>query len=473
MLARGRLLPGQVVKLARHEVLPMREQATWDAHRADHRSKHSCGTPYQGWSRKTGEVRRSACGKCVDCRRMRSRELMFRAASEIAHAFKSGGSAYIATLTFDRHHLPDRFEPASQVSIFTDRVGKSAKRQGVSARFLNVAEEGGRRGRPHWHCICCFDGPFDWKDEEFVVGAEKQTSRYWEQGFTHIEAIEEFEDPYAVSGYLLGYVFKGVSGNKWVKKDPLLFTVPGRRMTYSHGRNGNIFGYPGLLAFIGQYLAEETQGVEIPLRLPMPRRRGQPIKSHHRQTAPLTGRYRQRALGMLDAARREMGWRHDAAYRIENPGGLSWHDLEIIRDHERKATAAIEEAEAKRAREIVWEQSPYYEPLPPGAIPYALGVRDNRVVSEMEEAVEAEKRRLSAERAASEEIAAQQRYGAAIGGLPMEDEALLWQREYGYMDSRVVMETGGAPRAPPVDLVNFRHGRRIKPQYWESEECPF
>lgn len=421
-LPHGRLAEGHVVALPSGQVRSIEEQTTYDLHQWLEPRHYSCKTPYV---RFTDEGRRiqAPCGKCLDCRRSRARALMVRSAWEIEDCWATGGQVWMITLTFRDECLPKVFHPKTQVSVFLHRLKEYCRRRGNTFRYIGVAEEGTTYGRPHWHVVACFARPFEWP-AGFVVNDNCQTSQWWEFGFTHARLVSPEDDPFAVAGYLMWYVFPGITNNRAIKSSPHLFTLPGRRLVLTSGRGGDMWGARGLGKWAARYLEESAASADVPLAITVPRRRGAEVKSVHRMQAPLVDRFRQLALRILSSAGRDIGLSHGDAFKADRPDGLSPHDLARIHALEVGAAEGIAADVARKAREAVWLASPHAPALP---------VMDGKGLPDAAEYQE--RRRLREAADASAELGEIARTGQIIGGWSMPSDEELWSEEYRIADA--------------------------------------
>lgn len=152
-----------------------------------------CDVTIEIRNKKTNQVERVPCGKCVKCKKRRASEWSFRLMQE----WKQSTSAYFITLTYDTPHLPRtkanyKTIVKRDLQLFFKRLRKAQSGTGNSdrIRYYAVGEYGGTTFRPHYHIIL-FNAL-----QELIQPA-------WNLGHVHYGQVSE-----ASVGYTLKYISK-------------------------------------------------------------------------------------------------------------------------------------------------------------------------------------------------------------------------------------------------------------------------
>lgn len=167
------------------------------------------------------------CGRCMACRKKKSREWALRASHEaFGHEDKHGESNNcIIALTYDNKHLPaDSSLDKNAISSFMKRLRQTARRgftyydqydqlkwyqQSSGIRFLGCGEYGDNFARPHYHIIL-FN--FKFPDAQLFnatkeISISKTLSKIWTNGIHSIQ-----ECTFDGCCYVARYINKKING---------------------------------------------------------------------------------------------------------------------------------------------------------------------------------------------------------------------------------------------------------------------
>lgn len=152
------------------------------------------------------------CGKCVVCRRARTREWANRCMHELAYWEES----CFLTLTYDDKHLPenkslDKTHFKSFMKML--RMDLSPK----LIKYFGCGEYGGKFQRPHYHLIIFGLSPSDkiFKFVTKVAGRDKYEINAWKKGFIDIGSVS-----YASCAYVAGYIQSKLGVSKYPGRIP-------------------------------------------------------------------------------------------------------------------------------------------------------------------------------------------------------------------------------------------------------------
>lgn len=169
----------------------------------------------KGFADKPMSVR---CGRCVDCRLEKSRQIAVRADKE---ASLYVDNCYL-TLTYRPEVLPlDGSLVKNHMVLFNKRV---RKRYGAGIRFFYCGEYGDLNKRPHFHsCVFNFDFAdkvFDGESNGFPLYSSAQLQELWPWGRCWIGGLT-FES----AAYVARYVCKKIMGRAELDKFNFMYRV--------------------------------------------------------------------------------------------------------------------------------------------------------------------------------------------------------------------------------------------------------
>lgn len=151
------------------------------------------------------------CGKCVQCRLKRSREI----ANRLIHESKFHECNSFITLTYDDQHLPtDRSLDVEVFKKFMKRLRKRLSNKNIKIKYYHCGEYGELNDRPHYHAIIF---GYDFPDRELYkknkfgdkLYTSEELSKCWDFGFVTVGDLT-FES----AAYVARYCVKKINGEK-------------------------------------------------------------------------------------------------------------------------------------------------------------------------------------------------------------------------------------------------------------------
>lgn len=157
-----------------------------------------CLRPRKVYDGKSGEASEYPCGKCMACRRARTREW----ANRITHEITYWDDAVFITLTYDNDHYKNEL-CKRDVQLFIKRLRKSIEPRKI--KYYGCGEYGEKFGRPHYHIIIF---GLSIKDDCFKLIRSGKSKNYyacesWDYGYIDIGNVT-----YKSAAYVAGYVQK-------------------------------------------------------------------------------------------------------------------------------------------------------------------------------------------------------------------------------------------------------------------------
>ena len=94
--------------------------------------------------KKCGEI--LPCGKCEACLANKTNEYIIR-----FNATQQEMCAYFCTLTYSDDYVPKKGVYKGDCQLFLRNLKSTLSKQGITFKYVLIAEYGGRRCRPHYH----------------------------------------------------------------------------------------------------------------------------------------------------------------------------------------------------------------------------------------------------------------------------------------------------------------------------------
>ncbi len=171
---------------------------------------------------KLGRVFELSCGRCINCKKERSKAWAFRLMCESHEWF----SSVFVTLTYDDEHVPYLGEPSlpyyaslypRDLTLFLKRLRKSLGDNRL--KYYACGEYGSKTYRPHYHLIIFGLGFLD----------EPLISKCWDKGFIKLDPVNV-----QTVNYVAGYVQKKLYGSDVY---PDIVVPPFSRMSKGLGKS--------------------------------------------------------------------------------------------------------------------------------------------------------------------------------------------------------------------------------------------
>ncbi len=171
------------------------------------------------------------CGKCTPCKLTRLQEWTCRLLLES----KLNLLTYYITLTYSETDLP--FTGDLQKSDLQDFFKRLRKNTGLKLRYFAVGEYGGKKGRPHYHCLIFTNREFNIKTRyntkqkrDIVIDSDFHKAWY-ANSFVDVDPLVGDKSKRHVSQYVCGYVLKKLTQSEVtrdINREPQ-FTLTSRK----------------------------------------------------------------------------------------------------------------------------------------------------------------------------------------------------------------------------------------------------